>query len=142
MVEATWGSNPRFFGGGASFRFVRSEGQSFPNQRCLVPASEFHMSVGEKSWRVMLASGGHFYLAAVWEPAMAGWPLCYRIVTVAANAEVSDYQTRHGAIIHSAQVMDWLDLRRPESELLVTPPAGTFVVEELASGPRQSSLAL
>lgn len=30
MVEARWGSNPRF-SGGASFRFVRSEGQIFPS---------------------------------------------------------------------------------------------------------------
>lgn len=90
----------------------------------------------------MLASGGHFYLAAIWEPAMAEWPLSYRIVTVTANAEVSDYQTRHGAIIRPGQVMDWLDLTQPEAELLATPPAGTFVIEELVPGQRQSSLAL
>src|SRR3546814_5224787 len=40
MVEAAWGSNPRF-SDGASFRFVRSEGRTFPSHRCLVPASEF-----------------------------------------------------------------------------------------------------
>src|SRR3546814_9206450 len=75
MVEARWGSNPRF-SGGASFRFVRSEGQIFPSQRCLVPASEFHMTVsGGKQYRVRLDDGNFFYLAAIWEPAMAAWPL-------------------------------------------------------------------
>ena len=46
MVEAVWGSDPRF-GGGVSYRFIRSEGQSFPGNRCLIPASEFQMTVGD-----------------------------------------------------------------------------------------------
>src|SRR3546814_651532 len=74
MVEAAWGSNPRF-SDGASFRFVRSEGRTFPSHRCLVPASEFQMRVGEKRYRVTLDGGNHFYLAAIWEPAMGEWPV-------------------------------------------------------------------
>ena len=141
MVEATWGSNPRF-SDGIAYRFVRSEGQTFPSHRCLVPASEFHMTVGDRRYRVTLDGGNFFYLAAVWEPAMGDWPLCYRIVTVAANPEVARYQDRHGAIIHRRQVMQWLDLAVPAVDLLETPPARTFVVEEITSGARQPVLAL
>jgi putative SOS response-associated peptidase YedK len=130
MVEATWGSDPRF-SGGASFRFVRSEGASFPTRRCLVPASDFQMTVGERRYRVTLDGGNFFYLAAIWEPALADWPLSYRIVTVAANPEVSHHQDRHGAIIHRRQVMQWLDGLVGEADLLVTPPARTFVIEEI-----------
>lgn len=141
MVEATWGSNPRF-GAGAAFRFVRAEGQTFPSYRCLVPASEFHIRNGEKMFRVTLDGGNFFYLAAVWEPAMAGWPLCYRVVTVDANPEVARYQERQGAIIHRRQVMQWLDLTVREKELLVTPPANSFVVNEIGAKPVQTALAL
>lgn len=141
MVEARWGSNPRF-SGGASFRFVRSEGQTFPSQRCLVPASEFHMTVSGKQYRVKLDDGNFFYLAAVWEPAMAEWPLSFRVITVAANPDVSSYQDRHGAIILRRQRMQWLDHTIPEIELLETPPARAFAVEEITSGPRQKALAL
>lgn len=141
MVEATWGSNPQF-SDGASFRFVRSEGRTFPNHRCLVPASEFQMRVGEKRYRVTLEGGNFFYLAGIWEPPMADWPLSYRIVTVAANAEVAPYQERHGAIIHRRQVMQWLDMTVPDIDLIETPPARTFIVEEIVSGPRQSAFAL
>ncbi len=141
MVEAVWGSNPRF-SDGETYRFVRSEGRTFPSHRCLVPASEFHMAVGQKRYRVMLDGGNHFYLAAVWEPAMGDWPLCYRVVTVAANREVARYQERHGAIIHRRQVMQWLDHAVPEGELLETPPARTFLIEELGPGPSQRTLAL
>jgi putative SOS response-associated peptidase YedK len=133
MVEATWGSDSRF-SAGVTYRFARSEGQAFPSQRCLIPASEFHMTVGEKRYRVTLDGGNHFYLAGVWEPAMANWPLCYRVITVAANPEVGRYQDRHGAIIQRRQVMQWLDAELPEIDLLVTPPARTFVVEEISAG--------
>ena len=141
MVEAVWGSNPRF-SDGETYRFVRSEGQTFPSHRCLIPASEFHMRVGKKGYRVTLDGGNHFYLAAVWEPAIGDWPLNYRVITVAANPEVAHYQDRHGAIIHRRQVMQWLDASVPECDLLDTPPARTFLVEEIVDGPKQAALAL
>ena len=141
MVEAVWGSNPRF-SDGETFRFVRSEGQTFPSHRCLIPASEFHMRVGKKRYRVTLDGGNHFYLAAIWEPAIGDWPLSYRVITVAANPEVAHYQDRHGAIIHRRQVMQWLDASVPECDLLETPPARTFLVEEIVDGPKQAALAL
>jgi putative SOS response-associated peptidase YedK len=142
MVEATWGSNPQF-SDGVSYRFVRSEDRTFPSQRCLIPASEFHMRVGPKLYRATLEGGNFFYLAGVWEAAMGDWPLAYRIITVAANVEVSRYQDRHGAIIHRRQVMQWLDGTIPETALLVTPPPQSFLVEELgARRPRQARLAL
>ncbi len=128
IVNARWGSNPRFTDG-VEFRFVRSEGKTFPSHRCLVPASEFHMQTRDETWRVTLDDGNFFYLAAVWEPAMGDWPLSFRIVTVAANPEVAKHQDRHGAIILRRQVMNWLDGTIPESDLLVTPPAHFFRVE-------------
>lgn len=141
MVEATWGSNPRF-SGGQSYRFVRSEGQTFPSQRCLVPASEFHIMAGESRYRVTLVSGEHFYLAGVWEPAMDGWPLAYRIITVAANPEVAQFQERHGAIVGRREVTLWLDRTVPEGDILATPPAETFRIEGIDPAARQRTLAL
>jgi putative SOS response-associated peptidase YedK len=120
---------------------VRSEGRTFPSNRCLVAASEFQVTAGAKRYRVMLDGGNFFYLAAVWEPPMGDWPLSYRIVTVAANREVAGYQDRHGAIVHRRQVMQWLDFTVPETEMLVTPPARTFLIEEIRTGARQPTLA-
>lgn len=130
MVRALWGSNTRF-SDGVDFRFVRSEGRAFPARRCLVPASEFHMGVGDKRYRATLDGGNFFYLAAIWEPPLGDFPLSYRIVTVAANSDISPYQSRHGAIIHRRQVMAWLDASVPEAELLTAPPANTFLVEPI-----------
>ena len=142
MVEATWGSDPRF-SGGVSYRFARSEGQTFPTRRCLIPASEFHMAVGDKRFRVTLEDGNFFYLAGVWEPALGDWPLSFRIITVAANPDVAHYQERHGAIILRRKVMSWLDGTVPEADQLTTPPAHFFDVEEIgAARPAQRVLAL
>lgn len=145
LIKARWGSNPRF-SDGVEFRFVRSEGKTFPSHRCLIPASEFQMRVGEKRYRVKLDDGNFFYLAGIWEPAIGDWPLSFWIITVAANPEVSQYQERHGAIILRRQIKDWLDGAVPESELLVTPPARIFDVREIgATGkvkPLQTRLAL
>lgn len=128
MIEARWGSDPRF-SDGVSFRFLPSEGRSFPERRCLIPASEFHMTVGTKRYRVTLDGGNHFYLAGVWEPAMGDYPLSYKVITVAANADIECYQTRHGAIIQRRQVMGWLDATVSENELLKPMPSHAFNVE-------------
>ncbi|KER35484.1 hypothetical protein AL00_16095 [Sphingobium indicum F2] len=140
MIEAAWGSDPRF-SDGVRYEFIRSEGRSFPSNRCLVPASEFHIRNGEKKFRVTMEDGNFFYLAAIWEPAMGDWPVSYRIITVDANPEVMRYQERHGAIIQRRQVMQWLDCQVPETDLLVTPPAHLFSVEEILTKPVQTSLA-
>lgn len=126
-----------------SLRFIRSEGRPFPNNRCLIPASEFHMRVGDNRYRATLDSGNFFYLAAIWEPAIGGWPLSFRVITVAANAEVARYQYRHGAIIERRHRMQWLDATVPEIDLLQTPPERTFLVERLVGGgTSQAKLAL
>lgn len=146
MIEAAWGTDPRF-SDGISYRFVQAEGKAFPTRRCLIPASEFQMKVGDKRYRVTREDGNFFYLAGTWEPAVGEWPIAFRIITVAANPEVARYQQRHGAVIQRRQVLDWLDMTVPETDLLVTPPAHSFLVEEIGSGRRatksaQTSLAL
>eukprot|EP00456_Euglypha_rotunda_P018310 TRINITY_DN16485_c0_g1_i1.p1 TRINITY_DN16485_c0_g1~~TRINITY_DN16485_c0_g1_i1.p1 ORF type:complete len:161 (+),score=29.93 TRINITY_DN16485_c0_g1_i1:237-719(+) len=113
MVKAVWGSDPRF-SDGINFRFVRSEGRAFLKRRCLIPASEFRIGTGDHRYRVTLDSGNFFYLAAVWDPPLADWPLSYRILTIPAGADVIPYQSRHGVIIERRNVMHWLDGRSEE----------------------------
>jgi putative SOS response-associated peptidase YedK len=141
MIEAAWGSDPRF-SDGVSYEFVRAEGRVFPSRRCLVPASEFQIRNGEKKFRVRREDGNFFYLAAVWEPAMGDWPVSYRILTVDANPEVIRYQARQGVLIERRQRMAWLDHEVPEADILVTPPAHMFVIEEILTKPVQTSFAL
>ncbi|MBB5708210.1 SOS response-associated peptidase family protein [Sphingopyxis panaciterrulae] len=130
MVNAVWGSDPRF-SDGINYRFVRSEGRACPNRRCLIPASEFRMGTDDKRYRVTLDSGNFFYLAAIWDPPLADWPLSYRILTIDAGPDVSPYQSRHGVIVERRDVMHWLDGTLPNETLFAPPPKHSLFVEPL-----------
>lgn len=132
MVKAVWGSDPRF-SDGINYRFVRAEGRAFPARRCLIPASEFRMGTGDHRYRVTLDSGNFFYLAAIWDPPLADWPLSYRILTIPAGADIIPYQSRHGVIIQRRDVMHWLDGTLSNEELFAEPPRHSFLVEGLRS---------
>ncbi|MDO9370858.1 MAG: SOS response-associated peptidase family protein [Sphingopyxis sp.] len=138
MVKAVWGSDPRF-SDGINYRFVRTEGRAFPARRCLIPASEFRMGTGDHRYRVTLDSGNFFYLAAIWDPPCADWPLSYRILTIPAGADVIPYQSRHGVIIERRNVLHWLDGTLPNDELFAEPRRHALFVEPLRA---QASLAL
>ena len=141
MVEGVWGSDPRF-SDGENFRFIRSENQAFPGRRCLLAVSEFQMAVGDKRYRATREEGGHFYLAGIWEPGIEGSAPFFRVITVAANPDISAYQKRHGAIVPTSQVEQWLDSATTASACLTTPPAGFFRVNDGSPPPCQRSLAL
>ena len=141
MVELGWGLRPAT-PEGRPFRFIRSEGREFPTHRCLIPASEFHVTQSGRRYRFTLEDRNWFYLAGVWRPASAGWPESYAIITVAANPEVARYQDRQGAVLLRRQRMDWLDGSIPEAELLQPLPARSFGVEEIVgNGIAQKILA-
>src|SRR3546814_4129350 len=89
------------------------------------------MGTGSHRYRVTLDSGNFFYLAAIWDPPCADWPLSYRILTIPAGADVIPYQSRHGVIIERRNVMHWLDGTLPPEELFLEPPRHTLFVEQL-----------
>jgi hypothetical protein len=60
MAEATWGSNCRF-SDVVAYRFVRSEGKTLPSHRCLIAATEFHMAVGDRRYRVISGSSWRYH---------------------------------------------------------------------------------
>ncbi|MGE0767954.1 MAG: SOS response-associated peptidase family protein [Hyphomicrobiaceae bacterium] len=141
MVELTWGLQPRELDG-RPFTVVRSEGRTFPTFRCLIPASEFrHRSQG-KHYRFMLADGDWFYFAGIWRPATRSWPESYAILTVEANDDIAPYHDRQMAVLRRDERMAWLDLTRPESQLLRPLPKATYRIEEYWDEPRQAAFAI
>ncbi|MDO6415360.1 SOS response-associated peptidase family protein [Sphingomonas sp. BIUV-7] len=141
LVELAWGlaaADPSEL----PFRFVRSEGRTFPTHRCLVPASEFHVSYRDRRYRFTLEDGNWFYLAGIWRPSVRGFPEAYAILTVAANPEVARYQDRQGALIRRNRHLHWLDGTLPEDEILQTPPPRTFLCEEIDPKPELTCLGL
>ncbi|MDB5723899.1 MAG: hypothetical protein JWQ16_653 [Novosphingobium sp.] len=141
MVELAWGLKPKHIEE-RPFSFVRSEGRTFPSHRCLIPASEFHVTTDKKkSYRFTLEDGNWFYLAGIYRPATIDWPESYAILTIEANPDVARYQERQGAVLLRRQNMDWLDLNMPEAELLKPLPARSFDVEEIGGTKRKAGKA-
>lgn len=139
MVELPWGLRPKKPG---NLPFMRAEGRKFPSHRCLVPASEFLISRHGQRYRFSLADGDWFYFAGIWRPASEGWPGAYAILTIEANADVAPFQARQMAVLRRRQRMDWLDLSRPEHELLQPLPVGAFRIERTITRQTQTVLAL
>ena len=140
MVELAWGLRPQE-ARSRPFTSVRAEGRSFPSHRCLVPASEFLLGHRGQRYRFALADGDWFYFAGLWRPAAPDWPEAYAILTVAANADVAPFSDRQLAVLRRARRLEWLDLTRPEHELLRPLPRGTFCVERELETKRRSVLA-
>ena len=134
MVEAAWGLEPSGRDG-KPFKFIRSDGRSFPINRCLIPASEFHIRNADRRYRVTLDDGNFFYIAGIWQPANSEWPLSYAAITIEANPDIFLYQERQGAVLLRRHNMAWLDLTQSEGELLQPLPARTFQIQEIALRP-------
>lgn len=132
MVELPWGLRS-LDGGPRAVNVVRSEGRTFPTNRCLVPASEFRHRSGGKHFRFSLANGDWFYFAGIWRQASNDWPEAYAILTIDANADIAPYHDRQMAVLTRDQRMDWLDGLVPEDEILRPLPAGTFRVRPLSN---------
>lgn len=141
MVELPWGLRP-LDGGPRAVNVVRSEGRTFPDHRCLVPASEFRHRSGGQNFRFSLANGDWFYFAGIWRPATDLWPEAYAILTIDANDDIAPYHDRQMAVLTRDQRMDWLDGLIAEQNILQPLPAGSFQVKSLGTAPSQPRLAV
>jgi putative SOS response-associated peptidase YedK len=139
MVELPWGLQPREPGGRA-FTIIRAEGRTFPDRRCLVPASEFRHRSRGKHYAFSLADGDWFYFAGIWRPATHGWPESFAIITIEANKDIAPFHDRQMAVIRRQQRMAWLDRTCREDQLLQPVPAGSFNVSRLRDESSQAEL--
>lgn len=137
MVELAWGLQPRE-PGGRPFAVIRAEGRTFPDHRCLVPASQFwHRSRGEH-YAISLADGDWFYFAGIWRPATRDWPEAYAILTIEAAADVAPWHDRQMAVIRREHRMAWLDRTCRADQLLRPLSAGSFIVSAARAKHRTS----
>src|SRR6266478_10006150 len=112
-------SNPR---GGPIFNF-RSEGRRFDkSNRCLVPASAFFEFTGKKypkaKHRFTLTKAPFMAIAGIWREGQAGKPPAFCMLTTAPGPDVAPYHDRQVAVLHPKDWASWIDLTKPEAELL------------------------
>ena len=113
----------------------RSEGRRFPNGRCLVPASHFFEFTGKKSpkskWKFTKACEEWFCFAGLWRPASGDAPEAFTLLTTEPGPDVAPIHSRQMVVLERSDWAAWLDLTRPEAELLRPLPAGSLKVEQV-----------
>lgn len=118
---------------GPVFNF-RSEGRSFKgSNRCLIPASAFFEFTGTKypkaKHRFTLADGQPFCIAGLWKPGEGNQPAAFTMLTTEPGPDVAPIHNRQIVVLPPGSWADWLELRKPEAELLRPLPAGALTVE-------------
>jgi putative SOS response-associated peptidase YedK len=134
LVQLRWGFPPPRPKGAPVINF-RSEGRRFPAGRCLVPASHFYEFTGTRSpkakWKFTKAGEAWFCFAGLWRPMPEGSGQAFTLLTVEPGPDVAPIHDRQMAILERDEWLAWLDLTRPENELLRPLPAGSLDVEQV-----------
>lgn len=111
----------------------RSDGRSFANSdRCLIPADAFYEFTDAESgqkrktkWRFTVAGDPWFWVAGIVKN--GAWAM----LTTAPGPDIAPYHDRQIVLLRRAQAMEWLDLTRPEPDLLTPAPTGSLEVEKV-----------
>ena len=111
----------------------RSEGRRFPKGRCLIPASHFFEFTGTEApkskWKFTKAGEDRFCFAGLWRPMSNNGGDAFTLLTTEPGPDVAPIHDRQMVILDRADWLAWLDLTRPEAELLRPLPAGSLAVE-------------
>jgi putative SOS response-associated peptidase YedK len=107
--------------GAPVFNF-RSDGRSFAkSDRCLIPADGFFEFTGAKSPKskhlFTLAGEPWFWIAGIVKEG------AFTMLTTEPGPDIAPFHNRQIVVLPRAAGMDWLDLTRPEAEILVPLPA-------------------
>jgi putative SOS response-associated peptidase YedK len=134
LAEVRWGFAPPRPKASPVINF-RSEGRRFTNGRCLVPASHFYEFTGSRSpkakWKFSKTAEDWFCFAGLWRPAKGEVPEAFTLLTTAPGPDVAPIHDRQMVVLERRDWVAWLDLTRPEAELLRPLPAGSLQVERV-----------
>lgn len=119
-------------GGRPIFNF-RSDGRDFSNSlRCVIPADGFfeftNPETGQKrktKWRFGLAGQTSFWIAGLVKEG------AFAMLTTGPGPDIAPYHDRQIVLLPQGHALDWLDLSRPQAELLRPSPAGSLTVEKV-----------
>jgi putative SOS response-associated peptidase YedK len=132
LTERVWA--PRAANKKPIFNF-RSEKRDFTRTtRSLIPASHFFEFTApgdpkqkrKNKWRFTLAGADWFCIAGIIRPdAIDGEP-CFTMLTTQPGEDVAPYHDRQIVVLRREDWGAWLDLARPEAELLRPLPTGSL----------------
>lgn len=134
LAQLRWGFAPARPKAGPVINF-RSEGRRFAAGRCLVPASHFYEFTGTRSpkakWKFTKADEDWFCFAGLWRPGKGDVADAFTLLTTTPGPDVAPIHDRQMVVLERSDWAAWLDLTRPEAELLQPLPEGSLRVERV-----------
>jgi putative SOS response-associated peptidase YedK len=117
----------------------RSEGRSFANsKRCLVPASAFFEFTGSQypktKHRFTLNGAPFMAIAGLWREGAGNQPPAFTMLTTEPSPDVAPIHNRQVVVLRPEDWRSWLELSKPESDLLQPLPAGSLRIEVVRQG--------
>jgi putative SOS response-associated peptidase YedK len=117
----------------------RSDGRKFANsRRCLVVASGFFEFTGTKypktKHRFTLNGAPFMAIAGIWREAQGNHPMAFAMLTTEPGPDIAPYHDRQVVALRPRDWSAWLDLSRPEAELLRPLEEGSLAVEIVRKG--------
>ncbi|CAN7726803.1 SOS response-associated peptidase [Mesorhizobium sp. LjRoot246] len=124
--------------GGPVFNF-RSEGRSFANSnRCLIPASGFFEFTGKKypktKHRFTLNGAPFMAIAGIWREGQGNHPSAFTMLTTEPGPDIAPFHNRQVVVLRPVDWSAWINLTKPDSELLKPLPAGSLNEETVRQG--------
>jgi len=138
LVQMNFSFPPSGPKGGPVFNF-RSEGRSFANsKRCLIPASGFFEFTGTKypkrKHRFMLIGQPFLAIAGIWREGQGNYPASFTMLTTSPGPDIAPYHNRQVVVLRPVDWSAWINLTKPESELLQPLPAESLNEETVRQG--------
>jgi putative SOS response-associated peptidase YedK len=134
LAQLRWGFPPARPQGAPVINF-RSEQRRFPKGRCLIPASHFFEFTGTKTpkskWKFTKAGEDWFCFAGLWRPIPGKSGEAFTLLTTEPGPDVAPIHNRQMVVLARSDWLAWLDLTRPEAEILRPLPAGSLVVQRV-----------
>jgi putative SOS response-associated peptidase YedK len=135
LARLRWGFEPTKPKGRPVINF-RSDGRSFASsRRCLVPASHFYEFKGAKApkskFKFTLRGEPWFCFAGLWSPGSPDKGEAFTLLTTAPGPDVAPIHSRQMVVLRREDWKSWLDLSKPEDELLKALPEGSLDVEQV-----------
>ena len=111
------------------FNYVSERHDFTRSDRVLIPADAFYEFTdalpGQKRkthWKFTMPQSPVFWIAGVVKQG------CWSMLTTEPGPDIAPYHDRQIVVLPGEQGRDWLDLTRPQSEILRAAPAGTLAV--------------
>ena len=138
LVQMNFSFPPSGPKGGPVFNF-RSEGRNFSNSnRCLVPASGFFEFTGTKypkaKHRFTLNGQPFLAIAGIWREGQGNHPPSFTMLTTSPGPDIAPYHNRQVVVLRPADWSAWINLTKPQAELLKPLPGGSLNEETVRQG--------